>query len=247
MMLSRTDGETYEEAQFSEFRSVDIGNPTLNSSLNMVIHGYPDNRVLLHNSIERMPHLCGFKFLGRNNLAVVGPDTNWEGSVCFDGDNGEARLLGETVVLNVVGTVYGGGKLVWGKRSNAYGVRFFAHGGRTIQVSDDCLFSESIEIRTSDHHSIIDLATGKAINEAADVSIGRHVWIGPGVSINKGVSIGDGSIVGAKALVVSDIPDRQLWAGVPARVLRSNVSWVGSHPAIKEHIQRLAEMGIVSD
>ena len=57
------------------------------------------------------------------------------------------------------------------------------------------------------------------------ISIGNHVWIGINVTILKGVKIGDGAIIAAGAVVTRDVPERCLAAGVPARVIKNNVSW----------------------
>ncbi|MCS6118735.1 acyltransferase [Shewanella baltica] len=51
------------------------------------------------------------------------------------------------------------------------------------------------------------------------VVIGDGAWIGENVSII-GASIGKGSIVAAGAVVLSDMPDRCLIAGVPAKVIK---------------------------
>ena len=37
----------------------------------------------------------------------------------------------------------------------------------------------------------------------------------------KGVTIGDGAIVGANAVVTKDIPAYEIWAGVPAKLIKS--------------------------
>lgn len=41
--------------------------------------------------------------------------------------------------------------------------------------------------------------------------------IGAGAVILPGVRIGQGAIIGAGAVVTSDIPSYEIWAGVPAR------------------------------
>jgi hypothetical protein len=54
----------------------------------------------------------------------------------------------------------------------------------------------------------------------AGIEIGEHVWIGMHCCILKGVRIGRGSIVAAGSVVVRDVPENCLAAGVPARVVR---------------------------
>ncbi|MGC8833752.1 MAG: acyltransferase [Armatimonadota bacterium] len=55
------------------------------------------------------------------------------------------------------------------------------------------------------------------------ISIGDNVWLGAGVKVADGVSIGQDCIIGAGAVVLKDIPDFSLAAGVPAKVLRSRL------------------------
>lgn len=53
------------------------------------------------------------------------------------------------------------------------------------------------------------------------IRIGDEAWLGYGVIVLDGVKIGRGAVVAAGAVVVNDIPDMAIAAGVPARVLRS--------------------------
>lgn len=57
------------------------------------------------------------------------------------------------------------------------------------------------------------------------VEIGNNVWIGVGTTILKGVTIGDGAIIAAGSVVTKDIPARCLAAGVPAKVIKTDVEW----------------------
>jgi acetyltransferase-like isoleucine patch superfamily enzyme len=52
------------------------------------------------------------------------------------------------------------------------------------------------------------------------ITIGDDAWLGYGVIVLDGVTIGRGAIIAAGAVVVSDIPDMAIAAGVPARVLK---------------------------
>ena len=57
------------------------------------------------------------------------------------------------------------------------------------------------------------------------MKIGNKVWIATNALILPGVSIGDGAIVAAGAVVAKDVPAKCMVAGVPARVIKSNVEW----------------------
>jgi acetyltransferase-like isoleucine patch superfamily enzyme len=64
----------------------------------------------------------------------------------------------------------------------------------------------------------------KRINYARDINIGKHVWIGAYVNILKGVTIGDNSIIGIRSIVTKNIPQNCIALGVPAKVIRENVT-----------------------
>jgi UDP-N-acetylbacillosamine N-acetyltransferase len=54
-----------------------------------------------------------------------------------------------------------------------------------------------------------------------NVVIGRGATIAPGASLRDRIRIGESSLVGVGAVVVSDLPDRVVAYGVPARVMRA--------------------------
>ena len=56
--------------------------------------------------------------------------------------------------------------------------------------------------------------------------IGRGVFIGIGATVKDGVRIGEGAVVGAGAVVLSDIDEREVVVGVPARRLRIADDWM---------------------
>ena len=55
----------------------------------------------------------------------------------------------------------------------------------------------------------------------APVEIGEDVWIGTHVVILPGVKIGKGAIIAAGSIVNHDVPDYQIWGGVPARFIKT--------------------------
>lgn len=73
-----------------------------------------------------------------------------------------------------------------------------------------------------DHHCVVGggahLAPGARI--AGGVAVGRGTLLGIGSCVVDHTTIGEFSIVGAGGVVVSDLPDRCVAMGVPARVVR---------------------------
>jgi hypothetical protein len=88
-----------------------------------------------------------------------------------------------------------------------------------ITIGDTCLFGPQVMLRDNDGHFYENELRSEPI------TIGDNVWVGMRAVILKGVTIGDGAIVAAGAVVTRDVPPRSLVGGVPARVLRKDVSW----------------------
>lgn len=55
------------------------------------------------------------------------------------------------------------------------------------------------------------------------VVISDCCWIGPRAAILQGVCIGEGSVVGANAVVTSDVDVWGVYAGVPAKLIKSRI------------------------
>lgn len=79
------------------------------------------------------------------------------------------------------------------------GVKFITHDGGTLLFRDE----------------IPDLEITKPI------TLGDNVYIGSNAIILPGVKIGDNVIIGAGSVVTKDIPSNEVWAGVPAKRIRS--------------------------
>ncbi|MBT0769570.1 acyltransferase [Kineosporia sp. J2-2] len=121
-------------------------------------------------------------------------------------------------------SVSGGASVVIGEGSTCESAMIVAHGG-DITIGKDCMFSFSVEMRATDTHAIYDIDSGNRINPDKPIVIGDHVWLGKQVMIMKGANIGSGSVVGARAVVSGQVPPLSVSAGIPARVLRTNVVW----------------------
>ena len=93
----------------------------------------------------------------------------------------------------------------------------------SITIGNDVVVSERVMIRDSDNHSI--KKEGEAPVVSAPIVIQDNVWIGMGATILKGVTIGEGSVIAAGSVVTKDIPTHCLAAGVPAKVVKTGISW----------------------
>lgn len=89
-----------------------------------------------------------------------------------------------------------------------------------VEIGDNVCISENVSIRDSDNHYI-----GESTKCSAPVKIGNNVWIGMNAVILKGVTVGDGAVIAAGAVVTRDVPPKSLVAGVPARVIKSDIKW----------------------
>ena len=107
--------------------------------------------------------------------------------------------------------------------------------GSNLLIGSDCMFSNSIDIRTGDSHAIYDAHSKKRINSQQNIVIGDHVWIGHTVSVFKGTLINDGSVIGARSLLPgSNIPAKSIAAGIPAAVVKENILWTRKDPYIED-------------
>jgi|GEM_PF-1275442 len=91
---------------------------------------------------------------------------------------------------------------------------------KNICIGQDCAISWHCQIIDDDLHSIEGTQTS-----SSDIIIGNKVWIGANVQILKGVHIGNGAVIGAGSVVTKDIPEKCMAAGVPAKVVRENITW----------------------
>ena len=53
--------------------------------------------------------------------------------------------------------------------------------------------------------------------EARDVKIKSDVWLGTGVKVLAGVTINRGAIIAAGSVVNNNVPENEIYAGIPAK------------------------------
>jgi acetyltransferase-like isoleucine patch superfamily enzyme len=97
------------------------------------------------------------------------------------------------------------------------GVRILS--AKKITIGDACMFGKGAYISDADWHGIYDRT--EVIGTSKEVTLGENVWIGDSAIVCKGVHIGDNSIIGAGAVVTKDVPANKIFAGNPAREVKS--------------------------
>jgi len=95
-----------------------------------------------------------------------------------------------------------------------------------VEIGRDGLWSDEIILQSNDQHGIVDLQTRAVINgRRRKVKICDHVWIGRRAIIMPDLEIGWGSILATGSVLTSDMPPQTVFGGVPARQIRSGVTW----------------------
>lgn len=166
---------------------------------------YTGNNIFIDENSDF--HNSEIIFRGTRNKIVIGRDS-WVNGVqlVLEGNNNAVILGNKTFILD--------------------NMRVFVVDGTTFKTGNDCMFSDRIEIRTSDHHSIIDRSTRKRINPEGDIILHDHVWCGTGVTLLKGTELASGTIVGAGSIVTQKINKQNtIIAGNPAKEIKHNVDW----------------------
>jgi maltose O-acetyltransferase len=96
----------------------------------------------------------------------------------------------------------------------------FLDGYAPINVGHHCAFGPEVMVLTSTHHlGECDHRAGELTT--APVTIGDGCWIGARAVILPGAVIGPGCVIAAGAVVTGECDPDTLYAGVPARPVKS--------------------------
>lgn len=167
-----------------------------------IIHGTV--RVGLSRLID-----CKFEIQGKGSHVIIGDGCVLRGLHCLVvGDYSEVEI-GNNVNINA---------------SHSFPTVMNAFDGTRIIIGDDCLFSNGVELHTTDYHSIV--SDGARINPPGSIQIESHVWVGLRTIILKGAHIASDSVVGAGSIVTSSFNETNtIIAGNPAKVIKTNINW----------------------
>ncbi len=132
---------------------------------------------------------------------------------------GEQATLCDGSVLAFVDDANDRSRIVIGARSWIGQYNNLRAGGGDIHIGADCLISQFCSLVASNHGVRRDrpIKLQHASTTKQDVRLGDDVWLGAGCAVMAGVVIGNGAVIGANAVVTTDVPEYEIWAGVPAR------------------------------
>lgn len=155
---------------------------------------------------------CHFRFKGNGNQIIIGKRCKLNGlHIMLEGNN-NIVYIGNNVIINA---------------SQSKPTIMNAVEGTSIYIGDECLFSNNIELHTSDYHSILDNNTSVRINPSKNIQLEERVWVGLRTIILKGTYIASNSIIGAGSIVSGQVKESNvIIAGCPAIVRKKNVKWM---------------------
>ncbi|OPF52897.1 acetyltransferase [Clostridium baratii] len=87
-----------------------------------------------------------------------------------------------------------------------------------IELEDNVLIGPEVKILSVNHPLDPKNRRGVILKS---VKIRRNAWLGAGVTVCPGVTIGENSVIGAGSVVTKDVPSNTVYAGVPAKFIKS--------------------------
>lgn len=92
-------------------------------------------------------------------------------------------------------------------------------GAGEIEIGRDVEIGPGVTLLSS--RTDFEREEGEPAHRLERLVIGDGAIVFAGATIGPGVTIGEGAVVATMAAVLTDVPDRELWGGVPARRLRA--------------------------
>ncbi len=79
--------------------------------------------------------------------------------------------------------------------------------------------AQSVLVSGNPSYERLDVPMKAQVGACEGILVGDDVWMGVGVRVVDGVEVASGSVIGAGAVVLEDVPQYAIVAGVPAKVI----------------------------
>ena len=203
---------------------MNLKNISLINYIKILMSGKIENtKNLLPMKYSRISMKNGAKIYGKGQLELgykEHPKSKMETRFSI-GDNGKLNISGKFNAY--AGTdirIFDGAELVIGSGYCTCDTQIVC--AKKITIGNNVAIARGVIIRDTDAHEIV----GKEHQKIKPVAIEDNVWRGNRAMIMKGVTIGKGAIIAAGAVVTKDVPENTIVAGVPAKVIKENVTWM---------------------
>lgn len=195
-------------------------------------------------------HGCLYSIAGKNNVLKI--DSWCDGNLLI-------LVRGNNNTITISKNVHFGPRCAFSVEGNniqlhigdyctfTHNVHLACDDQTKLIIEDDCMFSHDIIVRTSDSHTIFDIATKEKLNFPQDVYVKQHVWVGPNSTIAKGCIIGKNSVIASNSVVTHSVPENVIVAGAPAKIRKEHISWSRSSNSSEQMLSTVYRPDIATD
>ncbi|MGZ8969762.1 MAG: acyltransferase [Telluria sp.] len=167
------------------------------------------------------------KIYGNNNVVEIDPTSSIQGGDFQLKGNNNRFIIGPGVKIGHLKVIIQDESIInIGSQTTIEQAYFLSRDKRKIEIGQDCMISFQIDLRTSDAHGIYETDGNALINPPGDIILDNHVWLGQGTMISMNVRVASNAVVGARSFLRNlDVASGCIYAGSPARLVRSGVFW----------------------
>jgi acetyltransferase-like isoleucine patch superfamily enzyme len=166
---------------------------------------------------------------------AIGDNVVIDDGCCLDakGTDNRGILIGTGVFVgrNTILSCKNGDIIVENDANLGFNCEIFS--ASRVRVGTSVLMAAYTYLVGGDHlYDRVDIPVLEQGRTARGIDVGDHVWLGTHVVVGDGSRIGRDAIIGAGAVVMGDIPEFSIAAGIPAKVIRDRrASTVDDRPS----------------
>ena len=189
--------------------------------------------VSLHTKVKgvnRKNFICNIKQakFGLCRIGIAGSETGLfikNKSAIYIHNGGKIYVNGVLALSRGIYLESNGGTIVFGDGVKMNTGCYVESQFSSITIGDNCSFGWNCTIKNNDGHTII--VDGVLQKNNGDIFIGKHCWICSEATILKNGFLGDDCVLAYKSLLTKKVSDKNncLYAGVPATIIKENISW----------------------